>query len=278
MIDTAAGMRATELGEAEFMYQMFATADDASRAALGMAQARIGGGEVTVMADDPTGGFWSRAIGLGITEPVTGAVLDQVLDFARDHRAPSVVFQLAPAAEGDWEALLSARGATPSATWVKFAAPATLDPAVTSDLRVDLVADADHDEFARVMCVGFGMPLDSPLPGWFRGVPGQAAAGFRAYGAWQGDVLVATATLFAAHGIATLAGAATLPEYRRLGAQSALMARRIRDAAALGCQWVTSETGAETAESPNPSLHNMRRIGLTELYERRNWVWRPSSA
>jgi GNAT superfamily N-acetyltransferase len=166
----------------------------------------------------------------------------------------------------------------PSGTWVKFAGPATLTPDIASELRVDVLGPADHDDFGRVMCVGFGMPLDSPLPHWFRGVPSQGAAGFTGYGAWQGDTLVATATLFAAHGIATLAGAATLPEYRGLGAQSALMARRIRDAAALGCQWVTSETGAETAESPNPSLHNMRRIGLTELYERRNWVWRPSSA
>ena len=52
------------------------------------------------------------------------------------------------------------------------------------------------------------------------------------------------------------------------------MARRVTDAAALGCSWITAETGTETAEEPNPSLHNMRRIGLVELYERRNWIWR----
>jgi len=44
-------MRVAELGEAEFMYQMFATADASSRTALGLGQARIGGGEITV---------WSR--------------------------------------------------------------------------------------------------------------------------------------------------------------------------------------------------------------------------
>jgi predicted acetyltransferase len=38
-----------------------------------------------------------------------------------------------------------------------------------------------------------------------------------------------------ARGIGTLAGAATLPEYRGRGAQGALMARRMRDAAELGC-------------------------------------------
>jgi ribosomal protein S18 acetylase RimI-like enzyme len=136
---------------------------------------------------------------------------------------------------------------------------------------------ADGERFARVICLGFGMPLESPLPGWFAGLPAQAEAGFTVYGAWQGETLVAAASLFAANGVGTLAGAGTLPEYRGLGAQSALMARRMREAAALGCRLVTAETGTETPEKPNPSLHNMRRIGLTELYERRNWIWQPTT-
>ena len=273
-VDRRAAMRATELGEAEFMYHSFAWADDASRAALGMAQTRVGGGEVTVMANDPTGGFWSRAIGLGITEPVTGAVVDEVLTFARDHHASSVIFQIAPEADGDWERLLAARGMSPGSTWVKFAGPASLRPAASTDLRVDVLGPSDGSLFARVMCEGFEMPTDSPLPGWFSRFPAQREAGFTTYGAWDGPHLAAAATLFVADGIGTLAGAATLPTYRGRGAQGALMVRRIADAAAQGCAWVTCETGAESPDSPNPSLHNMRRIGLSELYERRNWVWR----
>lgn len=276
-MDRLAAARATELGEAEFMYRMFATADDATRSALGLAQARVAGGEVTVMANDPTGGFWSRAIGLGITEPVTAEVLDSTIDFAREHHAAGIVFQIAPLVDGCWEQLLEDRGATPSATWVKFAGGPTLAPAATTDLRIDVLGPEHATDFARVMCVGFGMPMDSPLPGWFSGLPAQRAAGFTTYGAWNGDDLVAAATLFVANGIGTLSGAATLPEHRGRGAQGALMARRMRDGASLGCQWLTSETGSETVENPNPSLHNMRRMGLTELYERRNWVWRANA-
>ena len=55
------------------------------------------------------------------------------------------------------------------------------------------------------------------------------------------------------------------------------MSRRISDALDSGVRWITCETGAETPESPNPSLHNMRRLGLTERYERQNWIWRPES-
>jgi GNAT superfamily N-acetyltransferase len=273
-VDRLAAMRATELGEAEFMFQMFATADPASRSALGMAQTRVGGGEVTVMSNDPTGGFWSRAIGLGIDEPVTPEVVDETMAFARDHGAAGIVFQISPDVDGGWEQLLADRGATPGGTWVKFAAPATLAPGAATDLRIETLEPPDAAAFARVMCTGFGMPLDSPLPGWFERLPACRDAGFTTYGAWDGSELVAAATLFVGNGIGTLSGAATLPEHRGRGAQGALMARRMRDAAAAGCTWVTAETGSETPESPNPSLHNMRRMGLTELYERRNWNWR----
>ena len=56
-------------------------------------------------------------------------------------------------------------------------------------------------------------------------------------------------------------------------AQGALMARRIDESPQPRARYVVTETGAETPDSPNPSLHNMRRMGLSEVYERRNWVW-----
>ncbi len=275
-MDADEAMRATELGEARFMHEMFVRADDRSRTELGMSQHRVGAGQVTVMANDPTGGYWSRAIGLGVLEPLTQRVVDEVLSFARDHGAGSVVFQVAPGASpSTWPDLLAANGAEPSGTWVKCAGLPGERADVATDLRVDVLGPEQGEDFARVMCTGFEMPLDSALPGWFARMPGWGDAGFTAYGAWDGDDLVATASLFVQDGTATLSGAATLPEHRGRGGQGALMVRRIRDATERGCSWVTAETGAETPEDPNPSLHNMRRMGLVELYERRNWVWRP---
>jgi hypothetical protein len=269
-------VRAAELGEAEYMYRFFAQADDPTREALGMAQARIAGGVCTVMAGDPTGGFWNRTIGLGVTEPFTAAVLEEVRDFVRTHAGPSTVFQVSPHADpAGWEALLRTAGATPGSTWVKFVGDTHERPDVPTDLRIGVLRPEHGDACARVMCVGFGMPLDSPLPAWFAQSPTWRDAGITTYGAWDGDELVAAATLLTFGGIASLCGAATVPSHRGRGAQGALMVRRIRDAAAAACTTVVTETGAETPEEPNPSLHNMRRMGLTELYERRNWVWRP---
>jgi len=266
-------MRVSELGEAAYMHEFFSRADDASHEALGMAHARVGGGVVTVMAHDPTGGFWNRTIGLGVDEPLTDAVLEEVLDFVRSHGGPLTILQVAPGADpAGWEDLLVRAGARPSATWVKFAGRDVEPPEVRTDLRVEVLTAAHGADFARVMCLGFGMPMDSPLPGWFATMPGWGGA-HTAYGAFDGDDLVAAASLVVDGDVASLCGAATLPDHRGRGAQGALMARRITDAAARGCRWLAAETGSETPESPNPSLHNMRRIGLTELYERRNWVW-----
>ena len=43
--------------------------------------------------------------------------------------------------------------------------------------------------------------------------------------------------------------------------------------AAGAAPYVVTGKCAEAPDSPNPSLHNMRRMGLSEVYERRNWVW-----
>ena len=69
----------------------------------------------------------------------------------------------------------------------------------------------------------------------------------------------------------------TLPEHRRKGAQGALMARRIRDAAKLGCEWVCTETGEDTPQRPNPSYHNMIRTGFEFAYLRPTWVYQAKS-
>lgn len=71
--------RLAEQLEAAYMADVFDAASPAVRDELGMSVHRIAGGVVTAMANDPTGGFWSRALGLGWSEPLTDAVLAQVV-------------------------------------------------------------------------------------------------------------------------------------------------------------------------------------------------------
>jgi hypothetical protein len=54
-----------------------------------------------------------------------------------------------------------------------------------------------------------------------------------------------------------MGAAATLPEFRGLGAQKALVERRLADAKALGCTIVAVETAELTLEKDAPSYRNM---------------------
>lgn len=71
---------------------------------------------------------------------------------------------------------------------------------------------------------------------------------------------------------AELAFAATLPEYGGRGAQSAFLARRMQDAADLGCESLISETAEDTLERPVASYRNMRRFGFEVAYLRPNYL------
>jgi ribosomal protein S18 acetylase RimI-like enzyme len=271
--DDPGPMRRAELSEAEYLWDMAERLPAGLAERLGTAGARIGGGVVRVVRHDPTGGFWNRSIGLGITEPLGAEVADAVIGFARDGGAPVMTLQVPPAVEAAGAAeILTARGLQRGPAWVKFMGPLPDIPAATTDLRVGPVGAADVDAAAAVIVAGFGM---SPglMTEWCADQLRRPDWG--AFAAWDGDRVVAAALLFIHGDTAHLVGAATLPEARGLGAQSALMRARVEEARRRGCRWVGTETGAETADAPNPSLHNMRRLGFTELYERHNWSWRP---
>jgi len=277
-MDAHEAMRAAELGEAMYMREMWARADVTSRRALGLAAEDVGGGCVLVMAEDPTGGFWNRTIGMGITEPLSHDVVARIHAVVRRHGGQGTVFQVAPGADPDWwEDLLASTGAQPGIWWTKFAGDLSEGlalPDVGTDLAIRPLEARHGEEFAHVMCTGFSMPTDSPLPAWFAQLPSWGD-GFSTYGAFDDDgTMVASAVLLVRGELASLCGAATLPSHRGRGAQSGLMVRRIRDAEAAGARWVVTETGSETEANPhNASLRNMRRVGLTELYQRRNHVW-----
>jgi len=62
-----------------------------------------------------------------------------------------------------------------------------------------------------------------------------------------------------------LANAATIPEHRGRGAQTALIRRRIRDAAAAGCRLISTGTSDPT------SRRNLERAGLRAVYAKSAW-------
>ncbi|MET8369155.1 GNAT family N-acetyltransferase [Micromonospora profundi] len=260
-----------EQAEAEFMFQYEAGAPTDVRAALGMAATRMGGAVVLSMRHDPTG-YWSKALGFGFDEPVSADLIAAVCDFYRAEATPAAVLQIAPdLLPADWDDICARENITGGSTWVKLAAEiGTLRPGHT-DLRVGPVPPELHGQWASVVLRCFGMPeqhLGPMLTGAVRDPR------FQPYAAWDGDEMVAAANLFVHGAVGSLNTGATLPSHRGRGAQSALLTARAAAAERAGCRWVVSETGRPDPGSSNPSLTNMLRVGLTPLYERRNWVWR----
>ncbi|GAB3049741.1 hypothetical protein GCM10027053_05670 [Intrasporangium mesophilum] len=272
-VGSAVGL--AETAEAEFMWAMHEGAPDEAKQVLGMASRRVGGGVALVMRHDPTGGFWNKALGFGVTEPVTAELVAELADFYRSGGAPAMVLQIAPSAlPADWDETCARHGIAAGNVWVKLLRPA--EPALPegqTDLHVDVVDRTSAADYARVFARGFEMPEEPHLLAMFGAVV-TSGLGFTAYGAWDGDRLVSAAQLHVAGPAAAFCGAATLPDARGRGAQSAFMERRVADSRAAGCAWMSAETWQEADGAHNPSLHNMRRAGFVDIYDRRNWVWR----
>jgi GNAT superfamily N-acetyltransferase len=127
------------------------------------------------------------------------------------------------------------------------------------DASLDVVADGfahpdsegvpSHEDFARDLLA--------------RAERDFAAAGVVRYLALLDAVPAGGASLHIAEGVAQLAGSATAPAHRRRGIQSALLAARLRDASAAGC-----DVALVTTQPGSKSQQNVQRRGFDLLYTR----------
>jgi GNAT superfamily N-acetyltransferase len=124
------------------------------------------------------------------------------------------------------------------------------------DVVADGVAQPDtegvptHEEFSRETLANAVRDL-------------AAAAGIRRYLALRDGVPAGGASMRLADGVAQLTGAATTPAHRRHGVQAALLAARLTDAAAAGC-----DLAVVTTQPGSRSQHNTQRRGFDLLYTR----------
>jgi hypothetical protein len=81
-----------------------------------------------------------------------------------------------------------------------------------------------------------------------------------------GGEAIAAAALFMHEGVALLAGASTVPEGRRQGAQLALLDARLRTAVSSGC-----DLAMMVAAPGSASQRNAERNGFRVAYTRTKW-------
>jgi hypothetical protein len=260
-----------EAAEAESMYTYGSMTSPLTRATLGIATARIGGGVVLSMRNDVTG-YWSKALGFGFTEPVTATLVDAVVDFYRAERAPVAVLQIAPVAlPPRWTDIVRTHGLQTHSSWLKLACPVSdIRTRHHTDLRVGPVEPADYRHWAVTTLQALGMPEYGLVDMLIESLPNP---GFHPVAAWDGDHMVAAANLFLHRGVGSLHTSATLPSHRNRGAQSALIALRARMATEAGCRLLFAETGEPAPGTRDSSFDNLGRSGFRALYARQNWIW-----
>jgi GNAT superfamily N-acetyltransferase len=133
---------------------------------------------------------------------------------------------------------------------------AWLDVVAEGSLHPDAQGVPWHEEFPREVITGAERD-------------GIAAGAVRYAGLLSG-ILAGGATMRIAGGVAQLTGAATAPAHRRHGVQTALLAARLADAAAAGC-----DVAVIVTQPGSKSQQNAQRQGFDLLYTRAVLVKQP---
>jgi GNAT superfamily N-acetyltransferase len=166
----------------------------------------------------------------------------------------------------DLERELGERGFTRDAGWMKFERGPEEPPELASDLRVEETHDAET--FGTLAAEGFGARSSAAASA--AGIVGRE--GWHCFLARARDEPAAVGALFADGTSGWLGVAATRPEFRRRGGQSAITRARILKALELGLLRLTVETGARVGDRPAGSYRNILRAGFREAYVRPNWT------
>ena len=240
-------------------------------AETGLATDEIGGARLYLMPKVDILMF-NRAARLGVDAPATEDQIDRIVARYREAGVPRFLVSISPAARPsmlpEW---LEARGFVRHNAWVKLhreAEPVPEPP--TSGLTIERIGPDRGLEFGKVVQTGFSM-TDFAAE-WVALTVGRPR--WRHYVASDNGAAVGGAGMFLEGAWAWFGFAATLEAARGRGAQSALIARRVRDAHEAGVRWLSIETAEDTPERDAPSFRNVVRQGFREAYRRPNWLWK----
>jgi hypothetical protein len=208
---------------------------------------------------------WNRALGLRAGDE---ELVDEVLTWADKLQAPTRV-EVAPALVD--EALL-AHLADRSLEVTGFRSalygiPRSVSPAIPKGVEVEEIGDDRLEFFAQVWAqtvpTGDRARTRRLLPLM---AEAYAAPEWRRFVARVAGSPAAFGVLHVTDRIGSLAGAATAPQHRRRGAQSALIAHRLAAASEAGCEIVVSQPPIGSS-----SQRNLERAGLRLAYQSLLW-------
>jgi len=258
--------------EAAAYRDLVAAAPAAIRRETGARASELAGATLLIAPGAPLPLF-NRVIGLGMHQPAQERHLDAAIAEYRRSGCAEFWVHVSPGSQpAELPRWLETRGLAPPQrkSWAKMLRGRVAPPEIDTRLQVRRALPGDGGRIGTMICAAYGLP--APFAEWFDALPSRPR--WRAHVALEDARIVAAGFLFLDDTRAWLGAAGTLSEFRRRGAQGALMARRISDAIEVGCTVIATETGEPVGDEPNPSLQNMRRCGFEQVASRLNYACR----
>ena len=220
------------------------------------------------MYDQP-GSPSTQTFGLGLFQMPVPVDFERIESFFRE-RGSEVHHEICPLADKALLGVLGDRGYRPiELTSVLFLTLEGRDRSLhETRVQVRLAREEEQDLWARTLAAGWKDIVDMPgLTDLMR-----ASASRQGFLPFLGELdgrPVAAGGMSIHDGVALLAGASTIPEWRHRGAQGALLQSRLDYAAQAGCD--LAMIGAEPGSA---SQRNAERQGFRIAYTRIKWALR----
>lgn len=212
----------------------------------------------------------NQIVGMGLYGEVSSAEVDRMEHFFRSRGVPAAVV-VSPLADMSLLKLLGERsyriGEFNSVLIRRIRPQEPFEP--PPGVVIERVTPANAKQWMRAVAAGFSEygPIAEEVFGGFATLPGALAFIARiedtVVGGCGGRIIPQAR-------IASLFGTATLPEYRRRGVQSALIARRLHEAALAGCEYAVVSTQPGSISQRNMERRGFR-VAYTKVVMLREW-------
>ena len=211
----------------------------------------------------------TQTFGLGMFESATSADMDRIEEFFKRRGTP-VFHEVSPLADASLPAMLSERGYRPFEFSSVMYRP--IDPEIqfartrNDRIQVRLVAADEQEIWTRTAAKGWSEYVELSD---FLAEIGEVTANRPdtvLFLAELDSLPIAAGALSIYEGVTLLAGASTIPEARKQGAQLALLDSRLRYGAEQGC-----DIAMMCAQPGSASQRNAERQGFRIAYTRIKW-------
>lgn len=218
---------------------------------------------------DGVGSPLTQTFGLGVFDPVTSAEMEKLEEFFHQ-RGAHVHHEVSPIADASLLALLNERGYQPieltSVMFRPIGRGVQLASPRNEKVQARLMREGEEDLWARTAAKGWSGETEfSDLILELSYITAKRPAGLSFFAELDGRP-IATGSLLIHDGVALLAGASTIPEGRKQGAQLAVLESRLRYAAEAGC-----DLAMMCAAPGSASQRNAERQGFRIAYTRIKW-------